>query len=741
MDANMGMWMLLCVTARVDSVWETLARSVDDNRSWVGHWLSYATSELGLARRRRTQSKAFPSELRDEIMERLKIECGDLTLEETLQSVDAAGSFFSHCKRVKVLGGYLSELEHTNEQLLSWDAVICIKPEVRSISDNNNSLFELRCMVSSKPSGARNFRTLYVRHSGKNFWVQRGNASPSRCSGSLLLDERAWEDARLAVFTPRVRSQVESVKRRYMNLLGGQSHVYCGIHACPLVLNHSSRGSDSMQRCIWRTIEHTSDGSSKCKKDGDYICPHFDECHTACCRHHVKEAKEERLESHMDVLFLSVLHGTSIERIAGGDDGGIIVNPEFDSETVPIEALGPMVAHEIPQDVVDDHTDKNDLNFGSIGCSDDETVSLDWEQEFHDNDEYTGDHRILDTELGVSITEEKTRGRGFLDVGDNTGMFVGEETHEKDNHFGSQGIPTTTLGTSQPDVEIVNYSDSEHLLPLCVLFNQLGHLLTRTGYKIRMNKRHKHACQRLVATNTSQVVPLVYAEAQLFADIFWQTLPDGTIPGAMPVALWTDKQTLKHLGVASLKEHANQRLSNPALLTSVDPRYHFMLLDQLSNLGARGRHTRVILQRGFADHQGKDGVVFKNSSDSAEVFGETCENHANVHKLAELVREKQPHYFFTQTCNHTTCRGLRILREWVESKEAMVLLHNKYGLEFDEASRFIRESAAIYASRSWNEVVDMWFRYIMYSVEEPLGPIRYGWLRKEFQGKHVSIRV
>ena len=227
------------------------------------------------------------------------------------------------------------------------------------------------------------------------------------------------------------------------------------------------------------------------------------------------------------------------------------------------------------------------------------------------------------------------------------------------DHFNTEGIPVTATGTDQRDVEVENFDNPDGKVPLCVLFNQLGHLLTRTGHKIRMNKKHKHLCQRLVATNTSQVVPLVYAEAQLFADIFWQSLPDGTIPGAMPVALWTDKETLHRLGIASLREHSKQRLTNPALLTSVDPRYHFMLLDQLTNLGANGKHTRLVLQRGFADHQGKDGVSFRRRGDSAEIYGESCENHANVHKLTELVRDSQPHFFFTQTCNQRTCRGLR----------------------------------------------------------------------------------
>jgi hypothetical protein len=253
-----------------------------------------------------------------------------------------------------------------------------------------------------------------------------------------------------------------------------------------------------------------------------------------------------------------------------------------------------------------------------------------------------------------------------------------------------------------------------------------------------MNKLHRSICEKIVSTSASKVVPLVYAEAQLFPTIFWWSFQDGSIAGALPTALWADKSTLAKFGLGSMREHAQMRISNPAIPTSVDPSYHFMLLDQLTNLGACGKHTRTVLHRGFADHQRKDGISFREHSadggDCSEMYGETNENHANVHKLSALVNERRPHFFFTQTCNQNTCRGLRILREWITSTDAIIHLAQKYGLDFKEAKHYLRESSAPYVSRSWNEVVDMWMKYIIHSPEAPLGPIDYAWYRKEFQG-------
>lgn len=207
----------------------------------------------------------------------------------------------------------------------------------------------------------------------------------------------------------------------------------------------------------------------------------------------------------------------------------------------------------------------------------------------------------------------------------------------------------------------------------------------------------------------------------------------------MPTALWTDSKTLKRFRIANMRDHAKSRIRNPALLTSVNPEYHFMCLDQLCNLGVRKNHTCLVLHRGFADHQGPDGVTFREKSGNGELYGESAENHANVHKLSALVRHKVPHFFFTQSCNQKSCRGLRVLRDWVASHQATLLVMNKYGLDYSEASRYLRESAASYVLRSWNECAELWMRYIIFSPEQPLGPIEYAWYRKEFQGKFYSF--
>jgi len=359
----------------------------------------------------------------------------------------------------------------------------------------------------------------------------------------------------------------------------------------------------------------------------------------------------------------------------------------------------------------------------------------DFEQsDFEENDSEEDDEFGVDDQ-SLSATNGENLSLDF-ETGSNSSLDVQGSTEGNGyNHFDSTDLPVSRTGTHQVDLETQNFDSHGQKVPTCVILNRHGHLLTRTGHKLRLNKKHRSIFEKIVSKSPSKVIPLVYAEAQLFPAIFWQSLNDGTICGAMPTALWTDKKTLKRFRIASMRDHAKNRIRNPALLTSTDPEYRFMCLDQLCNLGARNTHTRLVLHRGFADHQGADGVTFRENSDNAELYGEATENHANVHKLSALVRHKQPHFFFTQSCNQNTCRGLRILREWVASHEAAVLLMKKYGLDYNKASRYLRESAASYVLRSWNEVVDLWMRYIIYSSEQPIGGMEYAWYRKEFQGE------
>jgi hypothetical protein len=537
---------------------------------------------------------------------------------------------------------------------------------------------------------------MFTRHAHQEFWVQQGRSNYFAKGKGIPSSNDIIQNGRIAVFCRKKDKITEQLRQRYMACLGGQHTVFCSTHNVQLITYHCSETEQTRKCACAETEKILSENSfswsnlSSCDQSCVFACPFHRHCGVAICQlHQDKVTTRCNRESPETVMYLST-QGAFYGSIMGidNDDGAIIGQRNQSGTTDPSPGtLGPTTAFEIPQDLFSRGTEEQ-ANGSIVEDEDDTTSSL---------------------------------------------LTVNSNETEPVDEFDDNEIPHTNSGVEGLHV-MVEYGNDKFSTPLYVVLNEQGHLLTRYGSKLRMKKKHKAYYQKLIATSKATTIPLVYAEALLFPDIFWYSLNDGTIPGAFPTALWSDMDTLKRLGIAPMRDHARTRLNNPSQLCSTDPRYHFLQFDILMNLGLRGKDTRLILHRGFADNQGKDGVRFRDSSDSAELYGEATENHANVHKLAALVGERRPHYFFTQSCNQRTCRGLKVIREWVTSYQAKVLVSEKYGLTIDEASQYLRESAAPYVLRSWNEVIDVWMRYIIESDEAPLHKIEYAWYRKEFQG-------
>jgi hypothetical protein len=291
----------------------------------------------------------------------------------------------------------------------------------------------------------------------------------------------------------------------------------------------------------------------------------------------------------------------------------------------------------------------------------------------------------------------------------------------------------TTTATTEPYEVHLDAPEEVIASPLHVLLNEQGHLLIRRSAKLRMKKKYANFFQRMVATSFGISVPLVHAEALLFPDIFFYDGNDGSILGAVPTALWADEQFLSHCGLASMRNHTKVRINDPSTLCSSESRFHFVSLDCLINLGLRGNDSRLVLHRGFAEKQNKEGASFRRTEGNEELHGDSVENHSNVHKLLALVAESPPHYFCTQSCNQTTCCGLRRLRKWILNDVAKSKVALQCDVSYEEAEKILRKSAAPVIQRSWEAVIDLWMKCIIYSKEEPSHKIDWAWCRKEFQ--------
>jgi hypothetical protein len=192
------------------------------------------------------------------------------------------------------------------------------------------------------------------------------------------------------------------------------------------------------------------------------------------------------------------------------------------------------------------------------------------------------------------------------------------------------------------------------------------------------------------------------------------------------------------LGFASIEDHMRCRFKNSSLLCSTDPRYIYFAFDSVNNVMARGVDNRIVLRRGF-EHMLGPSKLLGESNDSM-LCSDMIDSRRNVHKLAALVRDKEPTFFYTHTCNQTEHFGIAPLRKALNEK-LEYLLHNHDMSDRD--CRALCDSCHLMMSvqiiRTWFKVGKMYMNYIITSPEKPLGTIEHHWWRWEHQDANGNL--
>ena len=210
--------------------------------------------------------------------------------------------------------------------------------------------------------------------------------------------------------------------------------------------------------------------------------------------------------------------------------------------------------------------------------------------------------------------------------------------------------------------------------------------------------------------------------------------PDGSTVGSIPASMLHNEKSLQQYGLASLMDHYRTRLCSPDQLASAHPKYHFFTFDCLQNLGMRGCDSRLIMKRGYAEMQGKGGVLMKG--DKEPLFDtEQVDCRPVVSKLAAAIGEEEPAYFHTHTCSLKEGFGMRLIWNWLSSEE---LLDSICDGSEDVAERaFLRkgiiDSAGVFVLRAWMEINIVWLEYICNSPDQPLGEVTKFASRAELQ--------
>ena len=266
--------------------------------------------------------------------------------------------------------------------------------------------------------------------------------------------------------------------------------------------------------------------------------------------------------------------------------------------------------------------------------------------------------------------------------------------------------------------------DTEFNLPLHVLLNGFCGLLKRTNsWPIYVNARKRRLLENITATSPDCSVLLLFPETMLFPTIFWKQAKDCSYPGAIPASLFNDKHN-RSLGFAGLDDMMRTRLKDSSLLTSSDPRYIQNAFDSVFNLQLRGKDSRVILNRGWA--QACESNVASQNYNEGSLYFDQADSRKDVNELSSAIKEEAATYFFTYTCSQSTHPGVRTIFEAIQA-------NYPESTTTKEVRNAAIQAEMVTMLRAWERSFRYVMKYIESSREAPLGKVRKLWFRYEFQ--------
>lgn len=277
-------------------------------------------------------------------------------------------------------------------------------------------------------------------------------------------------------------------------------------------------------------------------------------------------------------------------------------------------------------------------------------------------------------------------------------------------------------------------------IPLSVLFNKHLHLLVRRNFEMRATKRAKGFLERIVATSENNIVPLLFPEAMIFPQIFFHQREDGSISGSIPAPLWTSEKFTSMFGHASIVEHMKNRIKNSSLRCSTEPTYLFFAFDAICNYLCFHDCPQLVLCRGY-EHMLRNVSIHGYTQDPFRDNQDIIDPRKTVQELAAFLRDHDPTYFYTHTCNVREHFGVAPLQLWVDSQ--IEKLRNNVSIsefEFEKLVQSYNQRLVVPLTRSWFRAGNYFMHYICESPEQPLGPIKYHWRRWEDNDKSAALQ-
>ena len=620
---------------------------------------------------------------------------------------------------------------------------------------------------------------IHCRHGGiahPNWWRQQDakNLQYAQFRQKPIFEPTtdSWD---ACVYVSESNTMLSDLQKSYWDLLGCQNRFRCSDH----------------EECLIRSPRHGTNVCFVvgCGSSANLQCPRA-LCRAGVCKVHAVDS-DVATHSEEDVIFVPCLPEEEEDRT---DDVRVV--REMDLVCRPVDT------NESSQSSID-HLSLNDSAYGGsigtfeddesvgseVGPIDDDSDSRSTNSSKHnspglrisgDSDEYHPiqldvmfedqewaeevelAHESVDSFLSSisqssdnspgesSFSAEQTRPFQQVPSGENSARRNANITYGYDAFFEShndsyggsaEDADDDVIPSTNPGLPHFLIDADDTIANLHVLMNKVQRLLVRTRHDFKLKDNERHFIERLVSTSNNHSIPLVYPEAMLFPSIFWKLLGDGSVLGAMPGFLLNDNATLTSHGFASLYDHIRTRFTNTALLTSTDYKWIYMAMDFCLNLCLRGTDTRLILSRGFGEQIGGGGLRVIPEKEAHEFMSDSIDKRPMVNKLAAALGERKGSIFYTHTCNMKDHVGMRVLKEWIDSPQAIDACLRLFGMDplhVGEAVRLqaaarLSASACSVAVRAWSVITKIWMRYIFKSPEKPIGPLDDYFMKQELQ--------
>lgn len=712
-------WLLINMCHMVPSIWKSLDDKVKTDMSWEGWMLTFLTSQVLPMRLdgRSAGKNFFPVSAVSSTKKYIELLTAQTDDDSNRRSFSKTLKYlFKHHETIGIVAS-----QHDKPNAKSHEIVLLCS----SFTQNQIKLpisFQKRFLPSHLVCFIGTKNEIFVRHTDRgdrSFWKYDTKGRHERIYDTqeeLLNDKQIKKNWVCVVFKQRYHHDLVNIRNTILELQGGQSNISCKAHGCPLVISALRN-----KPCV---------GVADCTKKVNLDCP-IQGCKIGLC----KRCEQNMIQTKQTHECFNV---RGIDHISDEEQS----NDHFHSSN---ESVSTEVS-----------TSENDtsVEYGSKDGDSFRTPSLDSResQYFLGTSNFCGNSND-DESVSFSIStassnpiEPENVMCGYEELDDPAFDLMECDIEDCREEL---EIPTTNSGKIAARFNVTSLAKQGRLVSNHVLLNQSGSLLLRRHAKLRGNRCQRNFLQRIVSTSSQYgTVPLIYPEAMLFPNIFWASVENDSMVGAIPNAFWKDNSTLKKLGIASLYDHLRTRMLDPSLQTHTNTVYHYFAWDQLANLGLRGHNTELVLRRGWAEMNGYEGIQMRDKEDP--VYDEQMiDTRATINQLSAANARQQVDLFFTWTNNQTDTFGCRKIAQWINSDEAIErVLQNGWNtnnvsdrlndsIDAEDAKKSLQIGAATMSIRCWLETVQVFLRYLQFGLDSPFrnicGGISEIFNRLEFQ--------